>query len=99
EKTVLTQSALRHLARTCENADCDRQVERASVFPDVRRREIDRVFPGRDLESAVLDRGDNPVLPLLYRPMRETHGRETRNSQRGIRFDPDQIGFDAEYCS
>ena len=65
ESGVLSQALGRDLVRRREDGESDRQIEAGALFPQARRREVDREPPERPLELGARYAAPDALLRLL----------------------------------
>src|SRR2546425_623333 len=79
-----------------EDAECDRQVERGTFFPEVGRGQVHGDPVGRKGEAGVADRGAHPLAALAHRRVRKPYRCERGQARRDVDLYPHERGFDAD---
>src|SRR2546426_4534441 len=79
-----------------EDAECDRQVERGTFFPEVGRGQVHGDPVGRKGEAGVADRGAHPLAALAHCRVRKPYRGERGQARRDVDLYPHERGFDAD---
>lgn len=91
-KLVITKFVARHLPGSRQHAQGNGQVEAAGLLGQVRRRQVDRDAPGREIEVGVLDGGAHPVARLLHLGFGQADDGEGGEPTGQVDFDADFRG-------
>ncbi len=80
-----------------QNRERNGQVERTSLFPRVRRREIDRDAFGRHEEAGVVECGRHAFATLAHGALGQPDDRDHGQPGRDVRLDAYEEGLDAQH--